>query len=165
MTSHYAVSVHPFRPQVYRFFNHKAASLHRQRKNARKLDWTVLARRMNKKGVTATVQRKKNRRVIKATRGFNGASVDDINKIATQKSAVREAARRSAIQKAKDTKKQSEATKKAAAAKVCLSLSLSLFSFLMTWPPDPSLMLYIRPAPPRLPRTRTRPRRRWAQSP
>lgn len=93
--------------------NSKSESLFHQRKNPRKIAWTVLYRRMHKKGVSEEVQKRRTRRTIKSQRGVVGASVDVINQRRNQKPEVREAARKEHIAKTKDAKKADRAERKA----------------------------------------------------
>ncbi|GAN06011.1 hypothetical protein MAM1_0108c05487 [Mucor ambiguus] len=50
------------RVSTFRFINGKAASYFLQRLNPRKIRWTVIYRRLNKKGMTEEVQKKRSRR-------------------------------------------------------------------------------------------------------
>ena len=51
----------------FKFLSRKVKSLFTQRLNPRKLSWTVLYRRMHKKGTLEDTQKKKARKVNKAT--------------------------------------------------------------------------------------------------
>ena len=70
----------------------KAYSLTIQRKKPAKLVWTQAWRRLHKKGLAETTQKKRTRRVAKVARAVVGASLEDIKKKATRTSAQREAA-------------------------------------------------------------------------
>merc|ERR1711920_591773 len=70
----------------------KAYSLTLQRKKPAKLVWTQAWRRLHKKGLAETTQKKRTRRVAKVARAVVGASLEDIKKKATRPSAQREAA-------------------------------------------------------------------------
>jgi large subunit ribosomal protein L24e len=59
--------------QIFRFGTSKSESLFLQRKNPRKIAWTVLYRRMHKKGITEEVAKKRSRRTVKHQRGIVGA--------------------------------------------------------------------------------------------
>ena len=98
---------------MFRFQGSKPESLFHQRKNPRKFAWTVLYRRMHKKGVTEEVAKKRTRRTIKSQRGVVGASVDLINTRRNQKPEVREAARKEHIAKTKEAKKARQTERKA----------------------------------------------------
>ncbi|GFH48171.1 ribosomal L24e-domain-containing protein [Chaetoceros tenuissimus] len=62
------------------------------RKKPAKLVWTQAWRRLHKKGLAETTQKKRTRRVAKVARAVVGASLEDIKKKATRTSAQREAA-------------------------------------------------------------------------
>ena len=94
---------------MFRFQGSKPESLFHQRKNPRKIAWTVLYRRMHKKGVTEEVAKKRSRRTIKSQRGVVGASIDQINTHRNQRPEVREAARKEHIAKTKEAKKARQA--------------------------------------------------------
>ncbi|KAF9407934.1 60S ribosomal protein L24, partial [Podila epigama] len=76
----------------FRFVNGKAESLFLQRKNPRKISWTVLFRRMHKKGISEEVTKKRNRRTVKHQRAVVGASWEAIRAKRNQKPEVRAAA-------------------------------------------------------------------------
>ncbi|CEP14948.1 hypothetical protein [Parasitella parasitica] len=99
---------------TFRFINGKAASYFLQRLNPRKIRWTVIYRRLNKKGITEEVQKKRSRRTVKHERAIVGASWDAIRAKRNQKPDARAAARQAAISKSKDAKKAAAAAKKAA---------------------------------------------------
>ncbi|CAO0796478.1 unnamed protein product [Mucor circinelloides] len=103
-----------FRRCTFRFINGKAASYFLQRLNPRKIRWTVIYRRLNKKGMTEEVQKKRSRRTVKHERAVVGASWDAIRAKRNQKPDARAAARQAAISKSKDAKKAAAAAKKAA---------------------------------------------------
>ena len=52
--------------QVFRFIGSKSESLFLQRKNPRKISWTVVYRRMHKKGLAEEVAKKRSRKNVKA---------------------------------------------------------------------------------------------------
>jgi large subunit ribosomal protein L24e len=87
-----------------------------QRKNPRKIAWTVLYRRMHKKGLAEEVTKKRTRKTVKHQRGIVGADIAAIAARRNQSTQVRTAARADAIAKAKTAKKEKEAKK----AKVCI---------------------------------------------
>lgn len=82
----------------------KAYSLTLQRKKPAKLVWTQAWRRLHKKGITETSQKKRVRRTNKIARAVVGASLDDIKKKATQKSDFRAAQRDAALKEVKARK-------------------------------------------------------------
>ncbi|KAF9307751.1 60S ribosomal protein L24 [Podila horticola] len=105
----------------FRFVNGKAESLFLQRKNPRKISWTVLFRRMHKKGISEEVAKKRNRRTVKHQRAVVGASWEAIRAKRNQKPEVRAAARAAALRDGKDKKKQEDAKKKSEKAKSATS--------------------------------------------
>lgn len=100
--------------RIFRFFNGKSESLFLQRKNPRKIGWTVLFRRMHKKGISEETAKKRSRKTVKVQRAIVGASLDDIKK--RQRPEARAAARTESLKQRKDKKVASEAAKKAAKA-------------------------------------------------
>ena len=103
-------NLQPF--QVFRFASSKNASLFLQRKNPRKIAWTVVYRKMHKKGITEEVAKKRSRKTVKHQRGIVGADLATIAARRNQTAAVRTQQRLAAITKAKTEKKEKE-TKKA----------------------------------------------------
>ncbi|KAK3833876.1 MAG: ribosomal protein L24e-domain-containing protein [Linnemannia elongata] len=101
----------------FRFVNGKAESLFLQRKNPRKISWTVLFRRMHKKGISEEVTKKRTRRTVKHQRAVVGASWEAIRAKRNQKPEVRAAARAAALRDGKEKKKAADATKKSEKAK------------------------------------------------
>ncbi|KAG7561988.1 hypothetical protein FFLO_02543 [Filobasidium floriforme] len=99
--------------KVFRFINAKSESLFLQRKNPRKIAWTVVYRRMHKKGITEEVAKKRSRKTVKHQRGIVGADLASILAKRNAKPEVRNAARQAAITKAKEAKKEKETNKKA----------------------------------------------------
>ncbi|KAK9427761.1 ribosomal protein L24e-domain-containing protein [Lipomyces doorenjongii] len=111
--------------KVFRFVSSKSASLFLQRKNPRRISWTVLYRRMHKKGVTEEVTKKRTRRTVKHQRAIVGASLEvTSNKeiVIKEKRSIRPEARKAArsesIALAKEKKKADDAKKKAEKAKL-----------------------------------------------
>jgi large subunit ribosomal protein L24e len=97
--------------QIFRFGTSKSESLFLQRKNPRKIAWTVLYRRMHKKGITEEVAKKRSRRTVKHQRGIVGADLAAIAAKRSQSTQVRTAQRLAAISKAKAEKKDKETKK------------------------------------------------------
>lgn len=91
--------------KIFRFFSSKSNSLFDQRKNPRRIAWTVLYRRMHKKGHLEENTRRRNRRVVKGQRGIAGMSLDQIKEKRAVRPEVRKAEREAAIAKAKESKK------------------------------------------------------------
>ncbi|KAH6910013.1 60S ribosomal protein L24 [Coprinopsis sp. MPI-PUGE-AT-0042] len=90
--------------KVFRFAGSKSASLFLQRKNPRKIAWTVVYRRMHKKGLTEEVAKNHQRGIV-------GADLAAIAAKRNQTATVREQARLAAIAKAKTEKKEKESKK------------------------------------------------------
>ncbi|PWN23516.1 putative ribosomal protein L24.e.A, cytosolic [Microstroma glucosiphilum] len=103
--------------RAFRFVSSKSESLFLQRKNPRKIAWTVLSRRMHKKGITEETAKKRSRRTVKHQRAVVGASLDTIAARRNQKPEVRAAAQAQALAKSKDEKKARQETRKANKAK------------------------------------------------
>ncbi|KAI9228960.1 MAG: putative ribosomal protein L24.e.A, cytosolic, partial [Piptocephalis tieghemiana] len=97
--------------RTYKFISSKTASLFLQGKNPRKIHWTVVFRRMHKKGIAEETTKKRTRRTVKHQRAIVGASVDQIRARRTQKPEVREAQRKKAAEEAKAKKAQQKADK------------------------------------------------------
>ena len=97
--------------------NGKSEKKLKAKKNPRKITWTILYRRKNKKGsMTEIESRKRNRRALKAQRGIGGQSWAEIQAKKTVKPEVRKAQRDLAIAAAKQKKKEAAASKKKASA-------------------------------------------------
>ncbi|KAJ5249190.1 ribosomal protein L24e-domain-containing protein, partial [Penicillium chermesinum] len=103
--------------KIFRFQNGKSESLFLQRKNPRRIAWTVLYRRQHRKGISEEVAKKRSRRVVKSQRAIVGASLEQIKERRSQRPEAREAARKQAIKDAKEKKTASESQKKAEKAK------------------------------------------------
>jgi large subunit ribosomal protein L24e len=100
----------------FRFINRKVKSLFKQRLNPRKLAWTIMYRRMHKKGTLEEGSKKKTRKVNKsATKAVVGASLEMIRAERNKKPEVRAAAREAALREVKERAKAKQADKKAAA--------------------------------------------------
>ena len=97
----------------FKFVNRKVKSLFTQRLNPRKLAWTVLYRRMHKKGTLEDTSKKKARKVNKtAIKAVAGVSLDVIKAKRNQKPEVRAAAREAALREVKERAKAKQAAKK-----------------------------------------------------
>lgn len=97
--------------QIFRFSGSKTESLFQQRKNPRKIAWTVVYRRMHKKGLTEEVAKKRSRKTVKHQRGIVGADMASILAKRNQTAAARASQRAAAVTKAKTEKKDKEAKK------------------------------------------------------
>merc|ERR1712087_942895 len=97
--------------------NGKCETLLKNKKNPRKITWTILYRRKHKKGTMTEIDaRKRSRRALKTQRGVAGQSWAEIQAKKNQNPALRKAEREKAINEAK-RKKKDQADKKKAAAK------------------------------------------------
>ncbi|KAG0660128.1 60S ribosomal protein L24 [Rhodotorula mucilaginosa] len=99
------------------FASSKEESLFLQRKNPRKIAWTVVYRRVNKKGISEEQAKKRSRKTVKANRGVIGADVAAIQAKRQQKPEVRAAQRAAALAAGKEAKKDRQAKKAAAGPK------------------------------------------------
>merc|ERR1712179_123941 len=94
--------------------NGKSENLLKNKKNPRKVTWTILYRRKNKKGTMTEIDaRKRSRRVVKTVRGAGSQSWAEIQAKKAQKPEIRKAQKEAAIEKAKAKKKEQAARKKA----------------------------------------------------
>ncbi|RKO86463.1 ribosomal protein L24e-domain-containing protein [Blyttiomyces helicus] len=100
----------------FRFINGKCESYHLQRLKPSKLDWTVVFRRLHKKGVTEEATKRRARRTVKTQRDIVGASLEVLKAKRAEKTEVRAAARQQAIRVGKE-KKTEEQKKKLEKAK------------------------------------------------
>ncbi|KAI1772737.1 60S ribosomal protein L24a [Hypoxylon cercidicola] len=103
--------------KVFRFQNGKSESLFLQRKNPRRISWTVLFRRQHRKGISEEVAKKRTRRTVKAQRAIVGASLDVIKEKRSMRPEARSAARLAAIRESKEKKAEAAAAKKSEKAK------------------------------------------------
>ncbi|KAL7750862.1 60S ribosomal protein L24 [Sorochytrium milnesiophthora] len=103
--------------KAFRFINSKSASYFKQRLNPRKLHWTVVFRRMHRKGLAEEVSKKRTRKTVKHQRAIVGASLDVLRSKRNQSSEVRAAARAEALKAAKDKKSEQQGSKRADKAK------------------------------------------------
>ena len=107
--------------KIFRFQNGKSESLFLQRKNPRRIAWTVLFRRQHKKGISEEVAKKRSRRTVKSQRAIVGAALELIKERRNQRPEARSAARESAIKAAKEKRAAEQAAKKATKAKINVS--------------------------------------------
>lgn len=98
--------------KVFRFQSSKSASLFHQRKNPRRISWTVLYRRHHKKGLAEESSKKRSRKTIKHQRPIVGASLEFIKERRNQKPAERKATREQRLAKAKEAAKAKKAERK-----------------------------------------------------
>lgn len=62
------------------FVNSKSRSLYMQRKNPRKISWTVLFRRKHKKGIQEEIVKRRSRKTKKFARAVEGCDMDALLK-------------------------------------------------------------------------------------
>merc|ERR1712076_283118 len=88
--------------------------LYKNKKNPRKVTWTILYRRKNKKGTLTEIDAKKRKRkVVKQSRGAGSLSWAEVQAKKAQRPEIRKAQKEAAIEKAKAKKKEKAARKKA----------------------------------------------------
>merc|ERR1711953_508830 len=98
-----------------RLLSSKAKALYHDKKNPRKLRWTLLYRRKNKKGVSNEASLKRRvRRNVKAAKAVAGLSYNELLAKKQQKPEIRQKQRDNAIKAAKEKKMAAEANKAAA---------------------------------------------------
>lgn len=102
--------------KIFRFYSSKTASLFKQRKNPRRIAWTVLYRRKHKKGITEEVSKKRTRKSVKSVRGIVGASLDVIKEKRNARPEVRNANRAKHAEAAAERKEKETERRKAAKA-------------------------------------------------
>merc|ERR1719192_1869997 len=98
--------------RTFIFLSAKCEASHLMKRNPRKISWTVLYRRKNKKGQQEETSKKRTRRTQKFQRAITGASLSDIMAKRNQKPEVRKAQREQAIRAAKEKQKAKNALKK-----------------------------------------------------
>lgn len=103
--------------KVFRFHSSKSSSLFHQRKNPRRVAWTVLYRRQHKKGISEETHKKRTRRTVKNQRPIVGASLELIKEKRAQKPQDRKAAKDAKIATDKEAKRNAKAVRKADKAK------------------------------------------------
>ena len=96
----------------FRLLSGKCEAHFLAKKNPRKYNWTVFYRRLHKKGSTELLVKRRARRTVKTMRGIIGVTPETIKAKRSQPIEVREAVRAEAILKAKQKKKEQQATKK-----------------------------------------------------
>ena len=103
--------------KIFRFQSSKSASLFHQRKNPRRIAWTVLYRRQHKKGISEETSKRRTRKTVKQQRGIVGAPLELIKQRRAQKPADRKIARDEKLAIDKEVKKVAKAARKAEKAK------------------------------------------------
>ncbi|KAJ3349880.1 60S ribosomal protein L24, partial [Kappamyces sp. JEL0680] len=100
--------------RVYRFVSSKTKSLFLQRKKPAKFDWTIVFRRLHKKGQDVESTKKRSKKTAKVQRPVVGATLEAIKAKRDMNPAARLAERKKAVEAVKEQKK-AKAEKKAAA--------------------------------------------------
>ena len=106
----------------FTFLNGKCAASFLMKKNPRRTNWTVIYRKINRKGSSEEIAKRRTKRTKKFQRGVVGASLETIRAKRNVKPEVRAAERQAALRQAKDKKKEKEDAKKTEKQKVTLSL-------------------------------------------
>ena len=104
--------------KTFKFLNGKTESYFLQRLKPSKLDWTVVFRRLHKKGITEEVSKKRTKRTVKVLRTVAGIDKAVLEAKVSQKPAERLLQRQAAIEKVKAAKKQVAQKKKDEKAKL-----------------------------------------------
>lgn len=107
--------------KIFKFQCPKSTSFFLQKKNPRKVTWTVVYRKQNKKGVMEDVLKKKTRKVFKPQRSIVGASLEMIKSRRMQKPEERLAERKKKITMDKEALKIKKANRKAEKARASAS--------------------------------------------
>merc|ERR1711916_143878 len=97
--------------KLFKFGTRKAFAHFIMRHNPRKMAWTQVYRRMNKKGTLSSVRAKKARKVVKKQRGFVGLSLEQIREKQHAVAKAKKSGTKKENAKARDEKR---AAKKAA---------------------------------------------------
>jgi len=98
-----------------RLLSSKTAALYHDKKNPRKLRWTLLYRRKHKKGISQEASLKRRvRRNVKAPKAVAGLSYTELLAKKQQKPEIRQKQRDNAIKAAKEKKKAADVAKAAA---------------------------------------------------
>lgn len=97
--------------RTFTFISKKCTSYFHMKRNPRKINWTVVYRRVHKKGAVEDVKRRRARKTQKAQRAIVGASLDVIKARASQTKEVRQANREAALRKVKEERKKKQASK------------------------------------------------------
>merc|ERR1711991_759170 len=96
----------------YWIINKKIEKHFWDKKNPRKVPWTMVYRKIHKKGLAEESKRKRTRKQQKVTRAIVGASIEMITKRRTMKPEQRKSAREAALRKAKEEKKKTQQEKR-----------------------------------------------------
>jgi len=102
----------------FTFLNGKCAASFLMKKNPRRTNWTVIYRKINRKGSSEEIAKRRTKRTKKFQRGVVGASLETIRAKRNVKPEVRAAERQAALRQAKDKNKEKEDAKKQEKQKV-----------------------------------------------
>eukprot|EP00344_Euplotes_crassus_P000980 CAMPEP_0197005978 /NCGR_PEP_ID=MMETSP1380-20130617/32409_1 /TAXON_ID=5936 /ORGANISM="Euplotes crassus, Strain CT5" /LENGTH=157 /DNA_ID=CAMNT_0042425359 /DNA_START=20 /DNA_END=493 /DNA_ORIENTATION=+ len=97
----------------FTFLNGKCEASFLMKKNPRRTNWTVIYRKIHRKGSAEEIAKRKSRRTKKFQRPVVGASLETIRAKRNVKPEVRAAERQAALREAKEKKKEKQAAKKA----------------------------------------------------
>jgi large subunit ribosomal protein L24e len=114
--------------KFFRFQCGKSESLFLQRKNPRRIAWTVLYRRAHKKGLKEETTKRRTRRTVKAQRAIVGATLEEIKDRRGMRPEARVAARAQAIKEGKEAKAKQKADKAKLAAQAGRGVKTSVAS-------------------------------------
>ncbi|KAK5133133.1 60S ribosomal protein L24 [Meristemomyces frigidus] len=106
--------------KIFRFQNGKTESLFLQRKNPRRIAWTVLCRRQRRKGISEEQAKTRRRKQVKSQRAVVGASLDVIKERRSMRPEARSAARAEAIKLGKEKRTAAQSEKRAEKAKTAV---------------------------------------------
>jgi large subunit ribosomal protein L24e len=103
--------------KTFKFVSRKNRSLFLQRKKAAKFDWTIVFRRLHKKGSAEEYAKKKKTKAVKVTRSVVGLTLEQMKLKREMNPAARAAERKKVIDTIKEQKKQKQEKKKIEKAK------------------------------------------------
>lgn len=100
------ISVQSTRP-VFTFLNSKSKRLFHQKKNPRKFNWTVVYRRLHKKGTVEEIAKRRVRRTAKVQRAIVGLDLEELKRRrATKPTKEQDAAKAAALAETKARRAQ-----------------------------------------------------------
>ena len=120
------LKIHPGRGTTYVrgdsksfvFVSRKTRRAFLARRNPRKIRWTAIYRRLNKKGIVEDSSRRRSKRNTKVQRAVGSMTLEEIMAKKSQSASVRSAARDAAIRAAKEKKGSKKAGGAGAGPKV-----------------------------------------------
>ena len=95
--------------KMVHFGTYKSASAFARRSNPRKIAWTAVYRRLNKKNEAARTRKKKTRRTTRVQRAIVGASLDILKARKRNKGGPKSAQKQAALKEVRDKKKAARA--------------------------------------------------------